>query len=499
MKKIAILSLTMCLILLLQCTVIPVLATEATESTVTPTDVGGETATEATKSSSSLPFGSVCIQNGCRTIEGMVPLAGSGRMLESAQAAFAYETTTNTVLYAYNPDMKVSPGTQTKILLALLVIENCELDEVVTCSSGIQSKIPAGSSNVNLKSEEQLTVEALLHCLLLQSANDAAVALAEHIAGTTDNCVAMLNKRAAQLGCTSTEFGNISGLDTATSYTTARDMAKIVVEASQNETFMSIYSATEYQVPATNKMDERATFYTLNYLRDQHNIQQFYDKRVTGGYASYSDQSGASLTCTASYNNLNVVCVTLGSMRTYMDNGWKVKSYGNFNEMLDLLNYIFENFKVNRVLYDGQALAQFTVADGECNVVGGPKVDLDTVLFKNSQMTNLTMYYNVTGGGLTAPVQKGDMISTVQVWYRDSCLLEAELYALGNVKSLSNSNVSIHSKDTSSGFSGVLNVLGTVCVVILGLAGAYIGYNYLRIQSRKAKRRRRRQNRRRSR
>ena len=129
-----------------------------------------------------IPFGRVCIDNGCRTLNGMRPLAGSDSRLDTALAAFAYETNTETVIYSYNPDTKLPTGTLAKIVTALVAIENSNLDDIVTCSDGIQSKVPGSSLKMkpNLKSGEQLTVNDLLHALLMIGANDAAVALAEH-------------------------------------------------------------------------------------------------------------------------------------------------------------------------------------------------------------------------------------------------------------------------------------------------------------------------------
>lgn len=172
-------------------------------------------------------------------------------------AAFAFETNTETVIYSYNPDTKLPTGTLAKMVTALVAIENSNLDDIVTCSEGIQSKVPGSSLKLspNLKSGEQLTVNDLLHALLMIGANDAAVALAEHVAGTTERFKEMMNARVKQMGCVTTEFGNISGLDTATSYTTAREMVKITMEATKNETFAEIFKTGTYKIPATESCE----------------------------------------------------------------------------------------------------------------------------------------------------------------------------------------------------------------------------------------------------
>lgn len=508
MKKIAFLSYLLCFALLLQCTFLPAgaeaipVTTEATEETAAE-----ETTTPTT--TASLPFGQSCIQNGCRTIEGMVPLDGSERKLETALGVFVYETTTNTVIYSYNPDMKIAPGSLAKIVTALLAIELCDMDEVVTVNTSNIAKLPSGALNQNIKNGEQLTVEDLVYCMLLQSANDAAIVLAEHISGNLQGFVTLMNARVKQMGCTNTQFENVHGLDNATNYTTARDMTKIVSEAIKNETFKEVFGANSYTVPETAKSDARS-FKTTNYFLDDSVITQYYDERVTGGVQSYVSQgTGASMVVTAqsakktdeeasqAANNMNLICVVLGCTREFASNGWQPTYYGNFDEMTDLIDYILNNFKLNRILYEGQALNQFPVSGGESQVVGQPKVNYDTVLKADCQMDNLYMEYSVTGGGLSAPISKGDKIATVAVKYRNCVVAEAELYAMGDVKTVADS-ATIEGKDTQGDDRGIFGVIGTVCVVILGIAALYLGVNAWRRSQAKARRRRRRAARRRS-
>ncbi len=499
MKKIAFLSVLLCAALLVQCLALPVCATTipvTTESTEPQPTGTGETTGAA---SAEVPFGQACIRNGCRTVEGMVPLDGNDRKLNTALAAFFYETTTNTVIYSYNPDMKVMPGSLAKMVTALIAIEMCDLDEVVTVNSANIARLPAGSQNVDLRNGEQLTVRDLLHCLILQSANDAAIVLAEHISGNLQGFTVLMNERVKKMGCINTEFGNVHGLETADSYTTARDLTKFMLEAQKNEDFKALVSATNYTVPATEKSGERE-FRTQNYLMDNLVITKYYNEDFTGGMQSYvSAASGASLVTTVApkSNDMNLICVVLGCTRTYRENGWQVDSYGNFDEMTDMVDYIIKNFKINRVFYEGQTLEQFPVLNGESQAVGGLKISYDTVLPKDCQMNNLIKEYSVVNGGLTAPISKGDMISTVALKYRNCVVAEAELYAMGNVTLLSDS-ATIQGKDEQGSGSSILSIIGIVCVVVLGLAGTYLGINALRRSRAQARRRRRRAGRRRS-
>ena len=122
------------------------------------------------------------------------------------------ETKTGRVLYERNADKKIYPASLTKLMTAILVVENCELDEIVTISENAVISVPAGYVNSNLQVGEELTVEDLLYVMLIPSANDAANALAEYVGGSIESFAAMMNSRAKELGCTGSIFTNPSGL-----------------------------------------------------------------------------------------------------------------------------------------------------------------------------------------------------------------------------------------------------------------------------------------------
>ncbi len=500
MKKFKLLSLLLCLSLL-QFAALPVSAAEI------PTTASASDALLPTQATE-IPFGQQCIQQGCRTVEGMNPLGGSDRRLETAQGVFLYEVNSDTVVYSYNPDTKLHPGTLAKMVLALVVIENCDLEETVIVTEGIQSYLPAGAHAMSpkLKSLEELKVRDLLHAVLLVNANDAAVALAHHVSGTSDAFLTLMNNRVKQMGCTNTEFGNISGLYTAQSYSTARDMTKIVKTAIENDTFREIFGTVNYTVPATEMVPERSDtknkLTTQNYLMDESILPDFYDTRVKGGFASYHEETGASVAFTVENKSgeMKFIGVILGAFRTFSERGIPI-SYGNFNEATDLIEYGFNNFKVNRIVYEGMSLSGFTVNGGESNVVGQALVNIDSVVPISAQMDNLRMSFKVKDGMLTAPIKEGDVIATMSIYYLNSVMAEAEVYAMSDVKAADNTGVTIRgsASRSDSDANGFLSALGTICVVILGVVGAYLAYNsYMRSRVR-AQRRRRRQNRRRAR
>ena len=502
MKKIKCLHLLLCLVLLLQCVMLPVSAEETTGYTTEPTTE----ATEPYVPMDAIPeveFGSASITNGCRTINGMTPLAGSERMLETAQAAFVYEENTQTVIYSYNADVRMSPGTLAKMVAALVAIENSDMDEVVTCSTRWNSALPPNVRNAEIKEGEELTMYDLVCCLLIGSHNDAALIVANHVAQSEAAFVEMMNQRVAEIGCTDTKFINCTGLDNDEHYTTARDMAKITVEAYKNETFREIFGTTDHTIGPNNRRteDEKKKIETDNHLMYQMYLPQFFQTSVKGGMASFSDISGAGLTFVSENNNMRLFSVTLGGSRTYEANGWQVKYYGNFEEALDILEFVYSGYRICRIIYPDMALAQFPVLGGECDVIGQPDIAVNTVLPAKAQLDNLNFRYTIEGGGLKAPVEKGQKIGTVQVWYRTSCVTESEVFAMNPVRSQINSGVTISnaaSRDDSN-LSGILKFLGVVCVLFLLPVALYLGINGTRRYLAQRKRRRRRASRRRSR
>ena len=499
MKNMKWLSLALSLVLFLQCFPVPARAAETEASTEaileTTQPVTVPQAIPDVTVPSELDYGTVSIYQGCRGIESQIPLTNDRSVAVTAQGIVVFEKNTGTMVYSYNADAQLPPGTLSKILTALIVVENCDLDAPVTCSSRNISRLPAGTQHVDLKEGEVLPVRDLLYCLLLQSANDAAIALSEYVSGNQEAFVTLMNERARKLGCTGSVFANVHGLDNKAQHTTARDMAKIMVEVTSNATLMEILSTKGYTVEATNRSDERK-LRTVNYLIDELNVNKYLDPRVIGGLPSYSEATRAGLICEAKdeKKGMDLILILLGSQRRMMENGWQVEYYGNFDEMTELINYIFDNFKVKRILYDGQALSQFPVIHGENHVVGQPHVNVDTVLPKDVSMDNLIVTPKVSGGGLTAPIEKDQKISTVEIWYRNSCLAEAELFAMSGVRKDEQSGLSVRddaARDDND-TSGFLKFVRIVSGVILIPLAIYLTVNaILRARARSRKRRRR--------
>ena len=165
------------------------------------------------------------------------------------------ELNSGTILFERNSLEQHYPASITKIMTTLVVLENCDdLSEIVTFSDGsIDNTMGSGIAR---DYGEQMTMEQCLYAVMLESANECAYAVAEHVGGTVENFVKMMNEKAAELGCQNTHFANPHGLHDENHYTCAYDMALISKAAYENETFRIITGTSRYTIPPTNKHDE---------------------------------------------------------------------------------------------------------------------------------------------------------------------------------------------------------------------------------------------------
>lgn len=234
-----------------------------------------------------------------------------------AESAIVMEASTGTILYNKDMDMVNYPASITKIMTALVTLEHCALDEIVTYSYYATHSIEAGSSTIGTTEGEELTVEESLYGLMLESANECGNGLAEHVAGSIDAFVEMMNQKAADLGCTNTHFTNPHGLPDENHYTSAHDMALIMQAALQNEDFVRISGTDRYQMRATNKDDE------ITYMTNHHKMiasnggdERFLDDTVIAGKTGYTSVARNTLVTAAERNGMTLIVVTMKTAST---------------------------------------------------------------------------------------------------------------------------------------------------------------------------------------
>lgn len=176
------------------------------------------------------------------------------------------ESRTGQVLFEKNGYTKAYPASTTKIMTAILVLENCSLTEKAKVSPNAINSVPSSYSNINLQADEELTVNQLLNVLMIGSANDAANVLAEHVAGSVESFCTMMNAKAVEIGCKNTHFVNPNGVHNKEHYSTAYDLALMGRYAMKNEEFRKLVTADNFTLPATNKFPTNDRVVTMTNL-----------------------------------------------------------------------------------------------------------------------------------------------------------------------------------------------------------------------------------------
>lgn len=400
--------------------------------------------------------------SGCHSIDGQIPVLGNAKLINNATAMILYETNTDTLMYAFNADAQVPPSSLIKILTALVALENGNLDDVVTVRSDVLATLPADAAVVELETDEVLTLRDLLYCMMVSSGNDAAVVLANYVMGNQIKFVAEMNRYATEFGCTGTNITNVHGLHDANQYTTARDITRILAKALQNEQFREIFGTTRYTVPATNKSEER-NLVSKNFLICTEDMEIYFDARVTGSRTAITNDRSNSLASVAEVGDMELICIMIGSKSQYEEDGYTTRVYGGYTETTKLLDQGFGGYKPVQVFHENQALQQNSVLNGECDVILGTKTALSSVVPENVGAEHLIYRYTNTEG-LTAPIQKGDRLATVEVWNGTLCIGQTELYAMNSVDTYI-------ADDDGNDRSGGAKVITIVLYILGGIVG----------------------------
>lgn len=277
----------------------------------------------------------------------------------SAGAAILIDSASEKIIYSKNESEKMYPASTTKILTAILTIENCNLDEVVTVPYEAIASIPSGYSVAALQVGEQLTVEQLLKVMLVHSANDAANVLAYHISGSIDIFANLMNQKVAELGLTNTHFTNPSGMHNENHYTTAYDLAIIMKYCMKNTTFRNLSSLKYCRIPTTNKYDERV-FNTTNELLIYDNREvssNYYYKYAIAGKTGYTTEAKNCLVSVSDKDNLELICVVL-SVGLYPNN-----LSAKFIDTKSLFNYGYNNYTIRKLREKNAIATQIEVGN----------------------------------------------------------------------------------------------------------------------------------------
>lgn len=251
----------------------------------------------------------------------------------SADGGILMDAGSGAILYEKNSREAYYPASITKILTALIIIENCDLDETVTFSSEAVNTLEPGASILGARAGDQISVRECLYALLLQSANEVANALAEHCSGSIGAFAELMNEKARSLGCTSSNFANPSGLNDENHYTSAYDMALISQAAFSNPTFVEIDSTTYYDVPAGKLQQYPDGWRYYAHHRMLKKNDSLYYSGIIGGKTGYTSLAGNTLVTCAERDGMKLIAVILNGHQTH------------YSDTKALFDFGFKNFR----------------------------------------------------------------------------------------------------------------------------------------------------------
>ncbi len=308
----------------------------------------------------------------------------------NAGAAVLMDSVTGKVLYEKNGYTQMGMASTTKIMTAILAIENGNLDDIVTVSSNAAG---LEGTSMYLALGEKVKMEDLIYGLMLPSGNDASVAIAEHISGSVEAFAELMNQKAKEIGANQTHFTNPHGLYDPNHYTTAYDLALISRYAMQNPVFEEVAATGTKAVPWEGHKEKK-------WLANANKLLKMYDG-ADGIKPGYTPETGRTLVGSATRDGWRVITVTLNCR-------------GDWEEHKKMFDYAFNLYQVNRFAYQGMPMSTVRVAEGsEIEVPIGIQGEYAEVEPKNTEIH--TSYQVTVNQPVSAPVEKGQQLGTVLV------------------------------------------------------------------------------------
>ena len=314
-----------------------------------------------------------------------------------AKSAILVDSATGKVLYEKNADEALAPASMTKLGSMLIIMEaidngNLSLDDEVTIS---EEAANMGGSQVFLEAGEVYKVHDLLKGVAIASGNDAVVALAEKVAGSQSEFVAMMNERFKEIGAKNTNFVNAHGLDAEGHYSTARDMSIIARELLKHEKILEYTSIYEEYLEKNDG--------TKTWLVNTNKLVRFYDG-VDGLKTGYTTTAGYCLTATAQKDNFRLISVVMG----------EESSEARSSDTVKMLNYGFNTYKINTIKTTDEILGKVRVEGGKQDYANIVLLDDATELLKNIEEVE-NYKFNLKVNSIKAPVKPGDIVGSAEI------------------------------------------------------------------------------------
>lgn len=336
------------------------------------------------------------------------------------QAAILIDYDTGEILFQKNSHLKLYPASTTKMMTAILAVEHSSLNELVTVDQEIVSLTKG--SHIALEPGEVLTMEQMLHALLLPSANDAALAIAKHVGGSIENFVTMMNQKANELGALDTNFVNPNGLHDDRHVSSAYDLALIGRYAMNSEVIRSIVDKVTYEIPPTNIKTETRYFKITNKLLFSSELIDKEGELVPARYEAasgvktgYTSQAMNCLVSFAEKNDQRLIAVVL-------------KADGNmvYSDSQKLLDYGFENYSNTVIATTNEFIENIGITDGDAPFIAGV-LDRDITYPVSESNSNMIEQKITLNENLNAPIDKGQILGQVEY------LVDGKVVGGGNI------------------------------------------------------------------
>ncbi|MEG1917296.1 MAG: D-alanyl-D-alanine carboxypeptidase family protein [Oscillospiraceae bacterium] len=355
----------------------------------------------------------------------------------AAKAALLVDGDSGEVLYAKNEHQELYPASITKIMTALLVLEaidsgKLDMQEKLTATDHAMSTLSDDGSTAGIKVGEIMTVENLLYCMLVVSANEACNILAERVAGSVDSFVVQMNAKAKALGCVNTQFINATGLHDPEHYTSAWDIYLIAKAAMTHPAFMTFCDTKDVYIPATN-LSEQRHLYTTNYLLSQFRALGYVNRDAHGIKTGSTSDAGHCLVSTAKRGSRSLISVVLGAEKIIKPDG--KSDVQSFSETSRLFSWGLQYFTRQTVLSGDDLLAEVPVSlSREVNYVTvHPKEDVELLLPNDLSPDMLEKTVTLKAETAKAPIAAGDILGEVTLRHGDKVYATVPLLALNDV------------------------------------------------------------------
>lgn len=406
------------------------------------------------------------------------------------------EPNSETILYAKNEHKVLYPASLTKIMTVMLAVEAIERGEVsmgtfVTASDTFDIDLEADGSTLGVKPGEELFFGDLLYCAMLASANETCNIIAETLAESREDFIALMNTRARELGCENTSFANTHGLHSDAHFTTAYDMYLITKQALTYPLFVEICNTVSYEMGATNLSDARH-FYTTNNLISTQRTGTYYYERARGVKTGYTMRAGYCLVSTAEYNGLSVISVVLNcEIVKQEDESYLIES---FTETKRLMQWGFSNYEYKEIISGSDLIYELpvTLGEGADSVVLHPSDSITALLPKNFDLSTLEHEINwyidpvedageaeVKTYSATAPVAKGEIFAELIVRSGDTELGRVQLAAISAVDR-SNLEFLKHTVNSALDQTWIRVTISAIVLIFFAYIIFVIRYNILR-------------------